>query len=125
MLAILGLLLLFVSAGVFQWTLRRGSFRRYPHEQFIFVGGSALIGLSTVLAEPNWLHIVLFALELVAFGVLVWYMGGGARFPRGNISLRTGDPFPSFSLRDSHGELFDSARLDGKTALILFYRGPW
>ena len=57
--------------------------------------------------------------------MLVWYMTRGARFSRGEISLGVGDRFPSFSLRDSHGELFDSASLDGKTALILFYRGPW
>ena len=105
MLAISGFLLLFVSWGVFQWTLGRGSYRRYPHEQFVLVGASAL--------------------ELAAFAMLVWYMTSGARFSRGAISLGVGDRFPSFSLRDSHGELFDSARLDGKTALILFYRGPW
>ena len=125
MLAISGVLLLFVSWGVFQWTLGRGSYRRYPHEQFVIVGTSVLIGLWTVLAEPKALHITLFALELAVFGMLVAYMVGGARFSRGGISLAAGDPFPSFSLRDSHGEPFDSTRLDGKTALILFYRGPW
>ena len=43
MLAISGVLLLFVSWGVFQWTLGRGSYRRYPHEQFVLVraGGDA------------------------------------------------------------------------------------
>ena len=66
-----------------------------------------------------------FAIELAAFAMLVWYMARGARFSRGEISLGAGDRFPSFSLPDSHGELFDSASLDGKTALILFYRGPW
>ena len=125
MLAIFGFLLLFVSGGVFRWTLRQGSFRRYPHEQFVLVGASALVGLSTVLSEPSAFHVALFALELIAFVVLVGYMVGGARFSRGEISLATGDPFPSFSLRDSHGKLFDSTQLDGKTALILFYRGPW
>jgi len=125
MLAISGFLLLFVSWGVFQWTLSRGSYRRYPHEQFVLVGASVLIGLTTVLERASVLHISLFALELVAFVMLVWYMTRGARFSRGTISLGVGDRFPSFSLRDSHGELFDSARLDNKTALILFYRGPW
>ena len=125
MLAISGFLLLFVSWGVFQWTLRQGSFRRYPHEQFVLIGASVLIGLSTVLAEPSAFHVSLFAIELVMFLALVWYMAGGARFSRGEISLAVGDPFPSFSLRDSHGERFDSARLDGKMALVLFYRGPW
>ena len=125
MLAISGFLLLFVSWGVFQWSLGRGSYRRYPHEQFVLVGASVLIGLSTVIDRASVLHVSLFAIELVAFAMLVWYMTRGARFSRGEISLRAGDRFPSFSLPDSHGELFDSASLDGKTALILFYRGPW
>lgn len=125
MLAISGFLLLFVSWGVFQWTLARGSYRRYPHEQFILVGASVLIGLSAVLAEPGPLHFSLLAIELAAFGMLVWYMAGGARFSRGEIALKPGDTFPSFTLPDSHGEIFDSARLTGKAALILFYRGPW
>ncbi|GMR23704.1 MAG: hypothetical protein BMS9Abin37_2162 [Acidobacteriota bacterium] len=125
MLAISGFLLLFVSWGVFQWTLGLGSYRRYPHEQFVLVGASVLIGLTAVLERASVLDVSLFVLELVAFAVLVWYMTRGARFSRGAISLGVGDRFPSFSLRDSHGELFDSARLEGKTALILFYRGPW
>ena len=125
MLAISGFLLLFVSWGVFQWTLRQGSYRRYPHEQFVLVGASVLIGLTTTLDRASVLHVSLFALELVAFAVLVWYMTGGARFSRGKIALSVGERFPSFALRDSRGELFDSASLDGKTALVLFYRGPW
>jgi len=125
MLAMAGLLLLFVSWGVFQWTLRRGSYRRYPHEQFVLVGASVLIGLTTVLDRASALHVSLFAVELAAFAMLVWYMTGGARFSRGPLSLTVGDRFPTFTLTDSHGEPFDSADLAGKTALILFYRGPW
>ena len=125
MLAISGFFLLFVSWGVFQWTLARGSYRRYPHEQFVLVGASVLIGLTTVVERASVLHVGLFAIEIFAFAALLWYMTRGARFSRGTISLGVGDRFPSFSLRDSHGELFDSASLDGKTALILFYRGPW
>ena len=125
MLAISGFVLLLVSWGVFQWTLARGSYRRDPHEQFVLVGASVLIGLTTVLDRASVLHVSLFAIELIALAILIWYMAGGARFSRGKISLAVGDRFPGFSLRDSHGELFDSASLDGKTALILFYRGPW
>jgi cytochrome oxidase Cu insertion factor (SCO1/SenC/PrrC family) len=125
MLAIGGILLLFVSWGVFQWTLRRGSYRRYPYEQFVLVGASVLIGLTTVLVRASVVHVVLFAIELAAFAGLVWYMSAGARFSRGAISLSVGDRFPSFELIDSHGRPFDSECLRGQTALILFYRGPW
>ena len=125
LLAISGLLLLFVSWGVFQWTLHRGRFRRYPYEQFVLVGASVLIGLNAVISTPSALHVAFFAVELVALAVLTWYMTAGARFSRGEISLAVGDRFPSFVLRDSHGEPFDSRELDGETALVLFYRGPW
>ena len=66
MLAITGILLLVVSAVVFRWTLGRGSFRRYPYEQFLIVGASAATGLWTVLHRPSAWHIGLFAVELVA-----------------------------------------------------------
>ena len=123
--AISGFLLLFVSWGVFQWTLRQGSYRRYPHEQFVVVGASVLIGLTTVLDRASILHVSLIVVELAAFAMLVWYMTGGARFSRGQIALAVGDRFPDFALVDSHGAVFESASLDGKTALVLFYRGPW
>lgn len=125
MLAISGFVLLFVGWSVFQWTLRQGSYRRYPHEQFVLVGASVLIGLTTVLDRASVLHVSLFVIELAAFVMLVWYMIGGARFSRGEISLSVGDRFPTFALRDSHGDVFDSSKLAGKTALVLFYRGPW
>lgn len=125
MLAIAGFLLLFVAAGVFWWTLRRGSYRRYPHEQFVLVGASVLIGLTTVIDRPNGLHLTLFGMEVIVLGALVWYMARGARFSRGEISIRVGERFPSFSLPDSRGGTFDSSKLEGKAALILFYRGPW
>ncbi len=110
MLAISGFLLLFVSWGVFQWTLRRGSYRRYPHEQFVLVGASVLIGLTTVLERASILHVSLFAIELAAFAMLVWYMTSGARFSRGSLSsgrVRTSETVstkrsPSSNTRPKH-----------------------
>ncbi len=128
MLAFAGITLLFLSVVVFQWTLRRGKYRRYPFEQFALVGASAAIGLATVLTNPNIVHWGLFIVELVALTAVTWYMGIGARFSRGKISVKVGEPFPSFTLPDSRGGSFDSDSLeglDGKTALYLFYRGPW
>ena len=125
MLAILGILLLFFSWGVFQWSLRRGEFRRYPYEQFVLVGASFLIGLLSVLERASVLHVALFVVEAAALGTLTWYMSVGARFRRANIALSVGEPFPAFALTDSHGDIVESASLQGKTALYLFYRGPW
>ena len=81
-----------------------------------------------MLTNPNIVHWGLFIVELVALIAVTWYMGIGARFSRGKISVKVGEPFPSFRLPDSRGGTFDSDRLeglDGKTALYLFYRGPW
>ncbi|TDI39994.1 MAG: hypothetical protein E2P02_17605 [Acidobacteria bacterium] len=128
MLALTGIALLFLSGVLFQWTLRHGKYRRYPFEQFALVGASAAIGFATVLTRPNVVHWVLFLVELVTLAGLTWYISIGARFSRGETSLKLGEPFPSFTLQDSRGGTFDSKSLqglDGKTALYLFYRGPW
>ncbi len=128
MLAFVGIAILVVSVFLFQWTLRRGKYRRYPFEQFALVGASAAIGFATVLTRLNVVHWVLFLVELVTLAGLTWYMSIGARFSRGETSLKLGEPFPSFTLQDSRGGTFDSKSLqglDGKTALYLFYRGPW
>ncbi len=81
-----------------------------------------------MLTSPNVVHWILFVVELVVLAVLTWYMSIGARFSRGETSLKLGERFPSFTLPDSRGGIFDSDSLlglDGKTALYLFYRGSW
>ena len=125
MLAISGILLLIIAFGVFRWTLAHGVYHRYPYEQFILVGGSALIGLAAVLEAPSPFPIALFAVELGAFGLLLFYMSVGARFRREKIPLSVGDRFPDFSLRSADGDIVDSRSTRGKTSLFLFYRGPW
>lgn len=125
MLAVFGILLLIVSAIVFRWTLSKGWYRRYPHEQFVLVGASVLVGLTAALERPSFFRIALLIVELAAFAMLTWYMTAGARFSRGKIAVRVGDRFPDFELPDSRGETFDSSLLEGKTSLILFYRGHW
>ena len=128
MLALTGIALLFLSGVLFQWTLRRARYRRYPFEQFALVGASAAIGFATVLTRPNLVYWILFVIELVVLTALTWYFSMGARFSRGETNLKLGEPFPSFALEDSRGGTFDSKSLqglDGKTALYLFYRGPW
>lgn len=128
MLAVTGIALLFLSVFLFQWTLRRGKYRRYPFEQFALVGASAAVGLAAVLTSPNVVHWILFVVELLALTALTWYISVGARFSRGETNLKIGESFPSFALEDSRGGTFDSKSLqglDGKTALYLFYRGPW
>lgn len=128
MLAFVGITLLALSVFLFQWTLRHGKYRRYPFEQFALVGASAAIGFATVLTRPSVVHWILFIVELAALAALTWYISIGARFSRGAISVKVGESFPSFTLPDSRGGTFDSDSLagpDGKTALYLFYRGPW
>ena len=128
MLAFVGILVLAASVALFQWTLKRGRYRRYPIEQFALVGASAAIGLTTVVGQPNAVHWLLFVIELLALVALTLDMGIGARFSRGEVNVKVGDVFPRLQLPDSGGGRFDSDSLkgrDGKTALYLFYRGPW
>jgi len=125
MLAVTGFALLFVAAFVFRWTLLRGRFRRYPYEQFVIVGASVFLGMLAVSRRATALSFLALGAEVVALGLLVWYMSVGARFRRGNVAVSVGDRFPRFTLPDSSGQPFDSTTLDGQTALYLFYRGHW
>ena len=125
MLAATGVLLLVLSFVIFGWTLRAGKYRRYPHEQFVLVGAATVAGLVSVIDGPTIVETALFTLELLMFLFLVYYMSIGARFRRGNLSISVGDRFPSFKLLDSKATHVDSESLRGKTALYLFYRGPW
>lgn len=125
-LAAAGIFLLATSVAVFFWTLRRGIFRRYPWEQFVLVGTAVALGLAAFVGEPNLPRFLLLGLELAALVSLTWYMGIGARFRRGRLSVATGDTLPRIQLLDSEGRRFDSDELLGRSsALYLFFRGDW
>jgi hypothetical protein len=126
MVAAVAVFLLALSVVHFFWTLRRGIYRRIPYELFTLVGAAALLGLFAALDRPGPVTVGLFGIELVALALLTWYMGIGARFPRGEVAVKVGDRFPRFRLPDSEGGEFDSSSLAGtSTALYLFYRGDW
>ena len=125
MLVLAGLALLALAAFVFRWTVLHGRYRRYPYEQFFLVGASVLVGLQAFFLRPGWLSGAALVVEAAAFATLTWYMARGARFRRGHVSLAIGERFPDFRLPQSTGGEFDSASLEGQTALFLFYRGHW
>lgn len=125
MLAFVGIALLATAIMLFRSSLRRGKYRRYPHELFVFVGAGFAVGAASVALGPNWWNVSLLVLESSALGLLTWYMASGARFRRGSVSVKPGELFPDFVLQDSLGNTVDSKTLLGKTALFLFYRGPW
>ena len=125
MLVLAGLALLVLAAFVFRWTVLHGRYRRYPYEQFVLVGASVIVGFQAFYQGPGWLSGAAFAVEAAVFGALTWYMSKGARFRRGHVSLSIGERFPDFRLPQSTGGVFDSASLEGQTALYLFYRGHW
>jgi hypothetical protein len=126
MMAAAAMTLLALGVAHFYWTLRRGTYRRIPFELFAFVGASVLVGFLAAIERPGVLTAGLFVAELLGLVLLVWYVAVGARFPRGEVSVKVGDPFPQFRLPDSEGREFDSSSLAGKsTALYLFYRGDW
>lgn len=126
MIATVGILLLASGVALFYWTLGRGIYRRIPYELFALVGAAALLGVVAAIERPEVATVALFVVELAALLLLTWYVGVGARFPRGEVSVKVGDPFPHFRLPDSEGGEFDSSSLAGKsTALYLFYRGDW
>ena len=126
MVSILGILFL-VSAGyAFFWTLRKGKFRRYPWEQFVFLVIAASLGAIAMVERPSLLNGSLLLIELVGLTVSFAYFGIGVRFRRSGVSVLAGKRLPSFTLPDSTGKPFRSESLEGETvALYLFYRGHW
>lgn len=125
-LAFTGLGCLGVAALVFRRSLNRGIYRRHPYEIYALVLISALSGVVALSISRTWLVGVLALVEVLACVAAAWYFGVGSRFPRAEIPLKTGDFFPTFSLTDSSGSVFDSESLIGESgALYLFYRGDW
>jgi cytochrome oxidase Cu insertion factor (SCO1/SenC/PrrC family) len=126
MLSTLTVLFFASAVGVFFWTLRSRGFRRYPWEIFVLLGIAVSLGVLAAMARPSLLNWLLLAIAIVALAAALLYLGRGARFARGSVSLKAGERLPSFTLPDSTGELFHSDELEGKTAaLYLFYRGDW
>lgn len=126
MLSVLGILFVALAVGVFFWTLRNRSFRRYPWEIFVLLGVAISLGALAAAERPSLLNGLLLLVELGALAASLLYLGLGARFPRSKVRVGAGERLPRFSLPDSTGKLFHSEDLEGKTAaLYLFYRGDW
>lgn len=126
MLSILGILFVASAVGLFFWTLRNRSFRRYPWEIFVLLGIAVSLGALATAERSSLLNGLLLLAELSALAAALVYLGLGARFPRSEVRVGTGERLPSFELPDSTGQLFHSESLEGRTAaLYLFYRGDW
>jgi hypothetical protein len=126
MLSTFGILFLVSAVYVFFWTLRKGNFRRYPWEQFVFLGIAVSLGARAVVERPSLLNGALLFIEIVALTGSLLYFGMGARFRRSRVSVLVGERLPNFILPDSTGKSFHSESLEGETAaLYLFYRGDW
>ncbi len=62
----------------------------------------------------------------VGFALLLVYVFWYSRFGRGQSQvLATGQPLPAFSAMQADGSTFETSRLLGQPALILFFRGNW
>ena len=126
MLVLIAFLILVFSIITYMVGLRAGIYRRVPLEHYALLGTSTGLSLYAVARDPSWITIAVLCLSLSSLSLLVWYVHFGAVFPRGGIRLKVGHGFPTFTLPDSDGRVFDSHRLTGEqSALYLFYRGHW
>jgi hypothetical protein len=124
MFAAAAVFFLALSVLAFAYRLRLGLYRRYPYEQFVFVGAGFLFGLLAALENPGAVTLALLAVELAAVGLVVRYLAIGARFPSDEGVVRPGERFPEFALPDSEGRIFDSRSILGSSAtLYVSYRG--
>ena len=118
-LALISFTLVGIGVFVYLLVLRRGIYRRIPYEQyFLFVAALAL-ALYAIGKEPSIFNWAALAVSVLVLGAFVWYIHFGLR-------IKTGELFPSFSLPDSEGGIYESAEKRGKkSTLYLFYRGDW
>lgn len=69
--------------------------------------------------------IIIFAIVALAIALLLWTQRG--RLARRQLpdNLKPGQPLPTFSATDEHGNQLDSSDLRGSPAVLLFVRGSW
>jgi predicted membrane channel-forming protein YqfA (hemolysin III family) len=125
-LSLISLALVGIAVVAYLLVLRRGIYRRIPYEQYLLMGVATLLAFYAVWQDRSILTLVALAVSALVLGVLIWFIHFESKFPRARLKIKIGERFPSFSLPDSQGGVYESDRKRGeKSALYLFYRGDW
>ena len=88
------------------------------------LGAAILLGGLAIARGPGWLGGIAAGFAVLA-GAAWSLLGLLARQSTQVPSVAVGEPLPAFSAPDHNGELFQSASLAGRPALIKLFRGHW
>ena len=90
----------------------------------IFFLSAVALGISAFVMRTRWFGAIPALLAIVIGGFFPFSMTI-SRQEVATTGIQVGQTMPQFKALDRHGELFDSASLDGKPILIKFFRGHW
>jgi cytochrome oxidase Cu insertion factor (SCO1/SenC/PrrC family) len=85
---------------------------------------AAALGVGAFVAGTRWFGAVA-AVPAIFIGLLLPFTVAVSRQEVAPNGIQVGDTIPHFTAVDEHGELFDSASLQGHTVLMKFFRAHW
>jgi hypothetical protein len=96
----------------------------WPFVLALAAGG--LLGILALWRRPSIGKGAVVAIELLAVAAGLRFFLGMNALPEHELSVRVGDPFPSYALQDQDGRLHSGpADASDKAKLFIFYRGDW
>ena len=123
-LGVLGLVV--ATATVVLWFRRIGEVD-IPEDRttyVIFFLSAVALGVGAFVAGARWFGGVAAVLAIVIGSFFPFTVAISRQEVAAN-AIQVGGSIPVFSALDENGEVFDSATLAGKPALIKFFRGHW
>ena len=84
------------------------------------------LGFASVVHKRTWPKVAVLGLEGALAALVSWYAVSLSFLPPSELTIRSGDVFPTYALVDHEGKLqsVESSAL-GASALYIFYRGGW
>ncbi len=123
----LGVLALVVAAATVVLWFRRIGEVDIPEDRttyVIFFLSAVALGVGAFVAGARWFGGVAAVLAIVIGSFFPFTVAISRQEVAAN-AIRVGGSIPVFSALDENGEVFESATLAGKPALIKFFRGHW
>ena len=98
-----------------------------PENRTLFVVSyltALAMGVGAFVARTRWFGAIP-ALLAIMIGCFFPFSVAISRQEVATTGIQIGQTIPHFKALNRHGELFDSASLDGKPVLMKFFRGHW
>ena len=90
----------------------------------VFFLSAVALAIGAFMKRTRWFGAIPALLAIVIGGFFPFSMSI-SRQEVATTGIQIGQMIPHFKALNRHGELFDSASLDGKLVLMKFFRGHW